>query len=199
MNKNMFTKNKNLISEKKQCTQCFKVGKNSFDFQQENLQLIISKGKYPSRYSDIKCAGLRLLLNAKGSVGYYFTSTINGKAYGKAIGSVYSTTVEEARKIVQNIKDNLDEFYSTKIKERYLVDNFAKYGYFPRKKSTPVKGTETILSDENASLKEKIKDLQAEIEKLSQEIEKLRDSNIALGSRLSTIRRIACYDTEDVD
>lgn len=50
-----------------------------------------------------------------------------------------------------------------------------------------VNSTAVILSKENASLKEKIKDLQAEIEKLSQEIEKLR--------RLSTIRRIACYDT----
>lgn len=55
-----------------------------------------------------------------------------------------------------------------------------------------VNSTAVILSKENASLKEKIKDLQAEIEKL-------RDSNIALGSRLSTIRRIACYDTEDTD
>lgn len=55
-----------------------------------------------------------------------------------------------------------------------------------------INSTAVILSKENASLKEKIKDLQAEIEKL-------RESNIALGSRLSTIRRIACYDTEDVD
>jgi prefoldin subunit 5 len=62
-----------------------------------------------------------------------------------------------------------------------------------------VNSTAVILSKENASLKEKIKNLQAEIEKLSQEIEKLRESNIALGSRLSTIRRISCYDTEDVD
>lgn len=53
-------------------------------------------------------------------------------------------------------------------------------------------GTEIILSKENASLKEKIKDLQ-------KEIERLREDNIRLGSRLQTIRRIACYDEPDME
>ena len=54
------------------------------------------------------------------------------------------------------------------------------------------KGTEIILSKENASLKEKIKDLQ-------KEIERLREDNIIMGSRLQTIRRIACYDEQDME
>lgn len=53
-------------------------------------------------------------------------------------------------------------------------------------------GTEMILSKENASLKEKIKDLQ-------KEIERLREDNIRIGSRLQTIRRIACYDKQDTE
>lgn len=53
-------------------------------------------------------------------------------------------------------------------------------------------GTNIILSDENASLKEKIKELQAENEKL-------REASIRLGARLSTIRRVACYDENDTE
>lgn len=52
-------------------------------------------------------------------------------------------------------------------------------------------GTETILSNENLSLKEKIKELE-------KEIEILRENNIKLGSRIQKIRRIACYDEDDV-
>lgn len=53
-------------------------------------------------------------------------------------------------------------------------------------------GTEIILSKENASLKEKIKELQ-------KEIERLREDNIRIGSRLQTIRRISCYDEPDME
>ena len=53
-------------------------------------------------------------------------------------------------------------------------------------------GTEIILSKENASLKEKIKDLQ-------KEIERLREDNIIISSRLQTIRRISCYDEQDME
>ena len=53
-------------------------------------------------------------------------------------------------------------------------------------------GTEIILSKENACLKEKIKDLQ-------KEIERLREDNIRISSRLQTIRRISCYDEQDME
>lgn len=53
-------------------------------------------------------------------------------------------------------------------------------------------GTEIILSKENASLKEKIKDLQ-------KENERLREDNIRMGSRIQTIRRIVCYDEPDME
>ena len=53
-------------------------------------------------------------------------------------------------------------------------------------------GTEIILLKENASLKEKIKDLQ-------KEVERLRENNIRIGSRLQTIRMIACYDEQDME
>lgn len=52
-------------------------------------------------------------------------------------------------------------------------------------------GTETILSNENLSLKEKIKELE-------KEIEILKENNIKLGSRIQKIRRISCYDEDDV-
>lgn len=54
------------------------------------------------------------------------------------------------------------------------------------------KSTEIILLKENASLKEKIKDLQ-------KEVERLRENNIRIGSRLQTIRMIACYDEQDME
>lgn len=52
------------------------------------------------------------------------------------------------------------------------------------------RGTEIILSNENTSLKQKIKDLQ-------EEIERLKESNIRMGSRLQTIRKVCCYDDND--
>ena len=76
-----------------------------------------------------------------------------------------------------------------------------------------VHGTETILSDENVSLKEKIKELQAgnallvkEIEYfkdrneiLSHRISNLKDENNRLKLRLKTIINIACYDKIDLE
>ena len=76
-----------------------------------------------------------------------------------------------------------------------------------------VHGTETILSDENVSLKEKIKELQAgnallvkEIEYfkdrneiLSHRISNLKDENNRLNLRLKTIINIACYDKIDLE
>jgi cell shape-determining protein MreC len=70
--------------------------------------------------------------------------------------------------------------------------NLNKKNAFSRQHGHWFQGTETILSDENASLKKKIKDLEAEVEHL-------RSMNIRLGSRLQTVRRIVCYDETDME
>lgn len=53
--------------------------------------------------------------------------------------------------------------------------------------SISANSTMIILSKENTSLKEKIKDLQ-------KEIESLKECNVRLSCRLQTIIKLCCYD-----
>lgn len=157
----------------------------------EELVKILKKDENSPRqfsYTDAGCKCLQLLVSDTDS-SYIF---MNGKV-SKVIGNVYNVPLKKARAIVNNIRDNYKEFYQN-IPPRCssLSVDFRKNGFFPRKKVEEANGTATILSDENASLKEKIKELEAEIESL-------RDINIRLGSRLQTIRKLACYDEADVE
>jgi cell division protein FtsB len=60
-----------------------------------------------------------------------------------------------------------------------------------------VNSTAVILSKENASLKEKIKDLQAENESVKAEIQTLSEENRKYRSRLITIKKIVGEIYED--
>jgi len=57
-------------------------------------------------------------------------------------------------------------------------------------KAENFRSTEVILSNENASLKQKIKNLQTENESLKAEIQKLLEENRKYFSRLITIRKV---------
>lgn len=110
--------------------------------------------------TDSLCKNLTMYISQYGNHTYNFTSSKGSRV----IGSVHTVTVKEARDIVHNIQENLDEFLQElpTIKTP-LVFYFRKYGMFPH---TP-HSTEVIISDENASLKKKIKDLEKEIERLN--------------------------------
>ena len=137
------------------------------------------------RISDSLCKNLNMLISEFGNHTYH----ISCGPCDRTIGSVHTTSLKEAREIVINIRENLDEFLKEAPTIKVpLVLYFKTYGKFPH----PPKGTETILSDENSSLKQKIKDLQKEVENLS-------DENIRLRSRLSTISRVANYDETDLE
>ena len=135
--------------------------------------------------TDALCKNLTMYVSQYGNHTYGFTS----KKVSRNIGSVHTVTIKEAREIAHNIHANLEEFIkeapSIKVP---LAFYFKKYGMFPHKPQ----GTEFIISDENASLKNKIKDLQ-------KEIEELQDRNIRLTSRLDTIRKLVCYDENDLE
>lgn len=121
-----------------------------------------------------------------------------GTIASKVIGSVYQMTVKEAREIVNNINQNRDEFMREFPNIKLpLVAYFQKYGKFPHKPN----GTEVVISNENASLKEKIKDLQAENESLKAEIQKLSEENRKYHNRLITIKKVVgeAYDDTDED
>ena len=137
------------------------------------------------RISDSLCKNLNMLVSEFGNHSYHISC---GK-YDRVIGNVHTTSLKEAREIVQNIRENLHDFYEEAPTIKIpLVLYFKKYGKFPHKP----KGTETILSDENSSLKQKIKDLEKEIENLT-------DTNTELRSRLATISNLANYDETDLE
>lgn len=133
--------------------------------------------------SDKLCKNLRLIISPYSNHSYCY------KAQGvcKVIGSVYQISIKDARKIAQNINENKEEFKreAPKIKMP-LYAYFQKLGEYPHQP----KGTEVIISDENASLKEKIKDLQTENESLKAEIKKLSEENRKYYSRLITIKKV---------
>lgn len=135
--------------------------------------------------TDALCKNLTMYVSRYGNHTYGFTST----KVSRNIGSVHTITIKEAREIAHNIHANLEEFIkeapSIKVP---LAFYFKKYGMFPHQP----KSTEAIISDENSSLKNKIKDLQ-------KEIEELQDINIRLKSRLDTVRKLVCYDENDLE
>ena len=154
------------------------------------------EGRPTTTYSDALCRGLRVYVGKGTNSSYCFQNT----KVCKTIGNIYNVSLKEAREIVFNIKENLDEFYKN-VPERCcdLYIDFKKNGFYPRKKVEDFHGTETVLSQENASLKEKIKDLEQERENLQKEIEDLQKSVTILGSRLATISHLANYDEADLE
>lgn len=115
--------------------------------------------------------------------------------FTKRIGSVYQVSVEEARKIVHNINDNKEEFMSLNIPKRYTIfDDFQKNGYLPRQKNEvldEIKGTATILSAENISLKKKIKELEEKIAELEDQQEERNISFVEAIKALMAIYRLS--------
>lgn len=154
--------------------------RNTYTFEFTNdIVRELTTDKTIETYHDKVCRHLDCVVGKSGRISYSYH---NGKII-KTIGSAFVLDIKEVRDIVKNIDDNLAEFKKTNIPLRYLlIDYFRKEGFFPH-------GTETILSDENASLKEKIKDLQKEVESLQDEV-------IRLQSRLDTIGNLADYSKE---
>lgn len=139
----------------------------------------------PNTYTDSLCKNLKLFIYDTGYNSYVF----HNKYGSKVIGSVFSISIKEAREIVKNIKDNLEEYKQElpNIKTD-LFTYLKRNGFFPHQP----KGTKVIISDENASLKQKIKDLQAEVEELKQD-------NKRMAGHLLAIRKIVCVDFDDLE
>jgi predicted RNase H-like nuclease (RuvC/YqgF family) len=92
---------------------------------------------------------------------------------------------------VNNINENKEEFESEVSNIKLpLAAYFKKFGRFPHQP----KGTEVIISNENASLKEKIKDLQAENEVLLSQINELKGTNELLQKKLKSIEDIVLFN-----
>jgi FtsZ-binding cell division protein ZapB len=140
--------------------------------------------------SDKLCRNLRLVISSYTNHSYIY------KAQGvcKVIGNVYQISIKDARKIAQNINENKEEFKKEAPKIKIpLYAYFQKFGEYPHQ----TKGTEVIISEENISLKEKIKDLQTENESLKAEIKKLSEENRKYLSSLVTIKKIVGEIYED--
>ena len=133
----------------------------SFKFtDKECREMCLDEGEIQRGFSDELCTNLFLIASSTGNHTYNFRS---GKA-SKTIGSVFAVSVKEAREIVNNIKDNLPEFLAERDNIKMPMSAyFKKYGMYPHKP----KGTEVIISDENASLKKKIKNLEEEVARLN--------------------------------
>lgn len=140
--------------------------------------------------SDKLCKNLRMYVSQNNNHSFAY----QGLETAKVIGSVYQMTVKEAREIVNNINENKEEFKREVSKIKLpLAAYFKKFGKFPHQP----KGTEVIISNENASLKEKIKDLQTENAVLLSQVNELKEINTQLVSRINSIRKLVNYDEYD--
>lgn len=141
--------------------------------------------------SDKLCKNLRMYVSQNNNHSFAY----QGLETAKVIGSVYQMTVKEAREIVNNIRENKEEFKREVSNIKLpLAAYFKKFGKFPHQP----KGTEVIISNENASLKEKIKDLQAEVDKLQSQVQMLIQDNRKYHSRLTTIKNIVGEIDDDI-
>lgn len=177
--------NKNKITERAPKTNC------TYEFT-DNFCRNVDPEDYEGikTLSDKLCKNLRLVISLYGNHSYHY------KAQGvyKVIGSVYQISIKDARKIAQNINENKEEFKREAPKIKIpLYAYFQKFGEYPHQP----KGTEVIISEENISLKEKIKNLQDENESLKAEIKKLSEENRKYHSRLITIKKVVGEVYED--
>lgn len=167
----------------KKITQRAPNAKRSFEFTDKFCRNFDAGDEEIKTLSDKLCKNLRMSVSKSGNHSFMY----QGMTASKVIGSVYQMTVKEAREIVNNINQNRDEFMREFPNIKLpLVAYFQKYGKFPHKPN----GTEVVISNENASLKEKIKDLQAENESLKAEIQTLSEENRKYYSRLITIKKV---------
>lgn len=135
-------------------------------------------------YSDKGCKSLRISISRNGNHNFVFQDS----KVCKSIGSIYTVSVKQARDIVSNIKNNYPEFLEERSEIKLnLFNYFQKFGEFPHKHQ----GTSVILSDENTSLKEKIRELEEELHRLEKENEELQESCTAYQSRLDTIHKLS--------
>lgn len=177
--------NRNKITERTPKAKC------SFEFTDKFCRNINPEDYEGSKtLSDKLCQHLRLVLSPYGNHSYVYSAV-----YGnKVIGNVYQISIKDARAIAQNINAHKDEFKKELPNIKIpLYAYFQKFGEFPHQP----KGTEVIISDENVSLKEKIKKLQAENESLSSLVKTLKDVNTQLVSRMDSIRKLVNYDEDD--
>lgn len=177
--------NRNKITERSPKAKC------SFEFTDKfcrNVDPADYEGN--KTLSDKLCKNLRLTISHVGNHSYSYQS----EKISKVIGNVYQISIKDARRIAQNLNENKEEFLkdSPNIKLP-LYAYFQKFGEYPHQP----KGTEVIISNENASLKDKIKKLQAENESLSSLVKTLKDVNTQLVSRMDSIRKLVNYDEND--
>lgn len=137
--------------------------------------------------SDKLCKNLRVTISHTGNHSYAYQA----EKKSKVIGSVYQISIKDARAIAQNINENKEEFIrevpNIKIP---LYAYFQKFGKFPHKP----KGTEVIISNENVSLKEKIKNLQTENAVLLSQVNELKGTNELLQKKLKSIEDIVLFN-----
>ena len=135
--------------------------KRTFAFtDKECRNMTLPEGIGQEMYTDELCPNLTLVLSKNGNHSYTFRRHDGCKT----IGAVWAVTVKEAREIANNIRENYPEF--KKERKDIKMPMFAYFkiaGKYPHQPN----GTEIIISDENASLKQKIKELQEEIARLN--------------------------------
>lgn len=114
-----------------------RMGRKTKDFNDDLVKLLRYEGGTMTFYRDSKCEWLYVGVSEYGKRSFYFIdSKGNGKfkRYKKLVGDVYEINLEQARKIVLNIADNLQEFYRTTFTDRLpLCRDFAQNGFLPRK------------------------------------------------------------------
>jgi hypothetical protein len=174
--------NKNKITERTP------KGKCSYEFTDKFCRNIDAEDYEGSKtLSDKLCKNLRLTISHVGNHSYSYQS----EKISKVIGSVYQISIKDARRIAQNLNENKEEFLKDAPNIKLsMYAYFQKFGEYPHHP----KGTEVVISKENSSLKEKIKELQTENAVLLSQVNELKGTNELLQKKLKSIEDILLFN-----
>lgn len=163
-------------------------GKCSYEFTDKFCRNIDPADYEGSKtLSDKLCKNLRLTISHVGNHSYSYQS----EKISKVIGSVYQISIKDARRIAQNLNENKEEFLKDAPNIKLsMYAYFQKFGEYPHQP----KGTEVVISKENSSLKEKIKELQTENAVLLSQVNELKGTNELLQKKLKSIEDILLFN-----
>lgn len=139
--------------------------KRSFVFTDKEVRSLPTDLKVA--YSDEHCPGLRVMASSCGNHSYIYKAAEGSKV----IGNIYSISLKQAREIVNNIKENRDEYLSEcKSIKMNLFGYFQKFGPYPHKKLE-----RTDVEDNTKELKNLVEQLRLSNHALEEENKRLND------------------------
>ena len=139
-------------------------------------------------YSDRICKGLKISVSRNGNHSFFYS----GPEHSKVIGSIYNISVDKAREICKNIKENEDEFNA-----EFDTIKLNLYGYF--QKFGPYPHNLIIEDVTEETIEEQIETLKKQVDILTTLNDRYLAENERLKNKLAQIHILADIEEDEDD